>query len=752
MLILACPIALSFMSLFCPTVPVDGVGLLSLFLTEFPLSSPFAAATFALLLGSTLLPSVVSLIMGRNRLEWKKLGALRRVAVAAAQAQEESAILREGFDAFLQATRARPACLYLVRDWLQFVTALRHPAQADCELFPPELLQSVVTAGEVRAMELGPSQAPGDKGRLKGHVIGVPLLAGRKVLGVLCGVLPGSWRPSPAEEAWFTLLGTGIGIAVENSRLFLAEQQDLSRLVALQEIHRALSSTLELAQLAPLLLEKICGFFEVEAADLFLADTEIDRLILAASYGTEGGEKQKATLETKQNLARRVVEQAKLLLIPDVRSAESLPGAASSAGHITYLGVPLMIQERLIGVLALYSSQGLDYDEEQIGFLSTISGLAATAIDNARLFQEAQAAEAEARQEATYRQRVMESMVDGLFVLDPAGRMVEVNGPICEMTGFTRQELIQLEPPFPCCPEEEPKFVEAIASCAAGTPVGPLEMSFQRKDGARFPVEVTFSPFVNEQGTFIGCVGVVRDITVVKRTRAELLQAAKLAAVGRLVSGVAHELSNPLTAIVGSVQFLKEEVRDEQALQDLKVIETQAERASRIVRNLLSFARSHEPERTYIDVNKTLQSALDLVAYQFEVDGVHIVQQMSPDLPWTMADPYQMQQVILNLLTNAKQAIKSIRSTGTITVTTEVINEKTLRFSCADDGPGIPAEILEQLFQPFVTSKEQGEGTGLGLSICYRIVSEHGGRIWVETEEGRGTTFFVELPVIHLTR
>ena len=232
-----------------------------------------------------------------------------------------------------------------------------------------------------------------------------------------------------------------------------------------------------------------------------------------------------------------------------------------------------------------------------------------------------------------------------------------------------------------------------------------------------------------------------------KTTQAQLVQSEKLSAIGQLIAGVAHEMNNPLTAVMGYAQLLlTTEGIAEDIRYDLSKIYSQAQRAAKIVQNLLTFARQHKAERQLVDVNEVLERTLELRAYQLRVENIEVSTRLGQCPFSTMADPSQLQQVFLNLINNAQDAMTSYRGGGHLTVVSGA-HGKVIRVRFIDDGPGLLPEVRQHLFEPFFTTKDVGKGTGLGLSICFGIISQHGGRIWAEGEQGKGATFIVELPL-----
>jgi signal transduction histidine kinase len=229
-------------------------------------------------------------------------------------------------------------------------------------------------------------------------------------------------------------------------------------------------------------------------------------------------------------------------------------------------------------------------------------------------------------------------------------------------------------------------------------------------------------------------------------TKEQLIQAEKMTALGQLVAGVAHEINNPLTGILGFSQLLVKQGLAPDVQRKLQTISLEAERMSKIVRNLLAFARRHAPEKKTLDLNQIIEETLALKAYHLRARQIRVVKDLDPHLPMTLLDFNQMEQVLINLLNNAEQAMTEARRGQTVTLTTRTV-EGRIELRVSDDGPGIPPEIQERIFEPFFTTKKEGSGTGLGLSLCYGIVEEHGGKIRIESRPGEGATFVVDLPI-----
>ncbi len=259
-------------------------------------------------------------------------------------------------------------------------------------------------------------------------------------------------------------------------------------------------------------------------------------------------------------------------------------------------------------------------------------------------------------------------------------------------------------------------------------------------------VQESASPIFDDQGQVTGTVNIIKDVTELRQMEQQLIMTDRLASIGELVSGIAHELNNPLTGVIGFAQLLLEKDVSDDVKEDLTIVAGEAQRAARIVRNLLAFARKHTPVKQPSRINSIIEDVLTLRAYEQKVNNIEVFTRLDDNLPEIMLDYFQIQQVFLNIVINAEYFMIEAHRRGTLTVISEKIPGY-IRISISDDGPGIKPVNLKRIFDPFYTTKEVGKGTGLGLSICHGIVTEHGGNIYAKSEQGKGATFVVELPI-----
>jgi two-component system NtrC family sensor kinase len=356
------------------------------------------------------------------------------------------------------------------------------------------------------------------------------------------------------------------------------------------------------------------------------------------------------------------------------------------------------------------------------------------------------AEEALRQSEERYR-TILEEMEDSYFEVDLAGNLTFVNSSACRHLGYSREELTGMSyKSFTAEEHIKSVFRTFNEVYRTATPNKGFNWKIIRKDGSPRFIDASVAPLQNDKGKIIGFRGVGRDITMRKKIEEQLILTDRLASIGQLAGGIAHELNNPLTAVLGFSDLLLGRDFPADVKEDLETINQESRRAINIVKGLLTFAREQRGEKSLVDINTIIQGALQLRSYDQRVSNIDVNAQFSPALPEVMGNGTQLQQVFMNIIINAEQAMLETHGRGKITIVTEQVGDM-VRTSITDEGPGISPDLMKQLFTPFFTTREVGKGTGLSLSICHGIVTEHGGKIYAESEPGEGATFVVELPI-----
>ena len=348
-------------------------------------------------------------------------------------------------------------------------------------------------------------------------------------------------------------------------------------------------------------------------------------------------------------------------------------------------------------------------------------------------------------QESEAQFRNLAEQSPNMIFINENGRLVYVNKRCEDIMGYTREEFYA--PNFNFLTLIAPKYrgivEENFKTRAKNMDGHSYEYSIITKDSREIECILSSKLISFNSGTAI--LGIVTDIAERKKMEEQIIMQDRLASIGLLSSGMAHELNNPLTSVIAlSTLLLQNELADD-AKEDLKIINDEAKRAAKIVKNLLTFARKQPKEKQLTDINEGIQKVLELRAYEQKVNHIRTNISLDPDLPLIMGNSFQFQQVFYNIVTNAEFFMAQAHKKGVLTVTTETVGNS-VRVTFADDGPGISKEHLRRLFTPFFTTKEVGKGTGLGLSICQGIITEHSGRIWAESAPGKGAIFFLNYP------
>jgi PAS domain S-box-containing protein len=346
---------------------------------------------------------------------------------------------------------------------------------------------------------------------------------------------------------------------------------------------------------------------------------------------------------------------------------------------------------------------------------------------------------------------VADSTEAGIVLFDPQGNVRLANERFAQFFGLSGPEITDtqtwcaLASSVSAFFRDPDKLLQRWSDVASR----PREISWDELEllrPSRRTIERFARPILDSGGELLGRVEIYRDVTNQRLVQSKLLQTEKMAGLGQLVSGIAHELNNPLTSILGYSQLLLGRRLTAPQEADGRLIHQEAERAARIVKNLLLFAREARPERRPVSLNEIVERTLSLRNYELRVENMELTQDLARDLPLIIADSAQLQQVFLNLLVNAEQAIRQGSGEGSIRVRTRKTAQGRVSFEILDSGPGIPQEIIPRIFDPFFSTKPSGAGTGLGLSITCGIVKEHGGQISVQSQLGHGAKFIVELP------
>jgi len=520
----------------------------------------------------------------------------------------------------------------------------------------------------------------------------------------------------------------------------------LSELFSLQELSFILSGSLQLDRIVEQVVRYAMRFLDAQGALVALTlDGE-------AAGGAGAGREDRPLLQvtaadgTLAALAGRAIGADDPGLVVRSLGRERLELVRSSGGEPTRLvgdvqadsaaAVPLRAHGVVVGTLVIANPRGGGFAAEDIRLLSTVATHAAIVIANARFFEMVRHAKEQW-------ETAFDSLSEGIAVVDDAGRVRRANRSFAEMLRAPIANVIGCDL-VQALVGASPPLAELLTAARAGDRVQPFVLRSATLGRA---IRVTAARIPATGGAHDQSVVVlVEDVTDQQAMESHLIQSEKLAAVGQLVSGVAHELNNPLTSIAGLSEFLLEQ--KELGAKDrghLRVIHEQADRAGRIVRNLLTFARKGPAEQAPVDLNDVIQRTLLLMSYDLTLKDIAVEKDLGT-VPPVLGDQHALQQVLLNLLNNAAQAVAENPPDRPRVIRIATSFDDRVRMRVADSGGGIADDDLPHLFTPFFTTKEPGQGTGLGLSITYSIVEAHGGRIAVERPAEGGAVFLVDLP------
>jgi len=637
--------------------------------------------------------------------------------------------------------------------------------------------------------------------RPKATYFGVPIAVGETFVGVLDYVLPDG-LPNAEEQEALRLLAAQAGIALRNARLYQAERVHAERSRALATVNQRLSSALELDRVLHSICESAAALIGVRFVAFWLADEGARTLTLAGSSEADialAAPRQLASYDV--GATGWVARHRERLVIDDISRDERIMDRDWLAGRglTSYAAYPVVAGDELLAILALLHSAPIRVADDVADVIDLFLAQASVAVRNAQLYREAQRRQDVAETLARVAReltgtlevgRIAQLVTRGLVELlgAPAAALYRYDGT----SGGVRQlaadgdaaEAVERDlgpgegvPGWAIGERKLVTSVDLLSESRVRLPAGLRERLERHALGAAVGVPLlTRDSIVGAlalddrrgrefSGDELQAVQALADQTALalenarlyaaaqeslarlKDTQAQLVQAAKMSALGQLVSGVAHELNNPLSVIIGYGQLLLSREVPPALARPLDLIVAQGDRMAKIVRNLLYFARQRPPERAAVDVCQVIEQTLALRHNQLTLSGIVVDQDLPTGLPSINGDAQQLEQVFLNLLLNAEQAIHEAKPAGRITLRARLREDgRAIIAKVVDDGPGIPAEALPRVFEPFYTTKTVGTGTGLGLSVSYGILHEHGGRLTAESRPGE-TTFTVELPI-----
>jgi PAS domain S-box-containing protein len=346
-------------------------------------------------------------------------------------------------------------------------------------------------------------------------------------------------------------------------------------------------------------------------------------------------------------------------------------------------------------------------------------------------------------QQEEFRRRLLEGFPDLILVVDVQERYTFVSERVRDLLGYAPDDLVGKK--ISQAEDHSPELAALYQEVASGGSVfGSAEFSARHRDGSWRTMRASASQFFDAESKLAGVIISVRDITTERKLEQQIVQSERLAAMGAMIGGVAHELNNPLTSILGVSELLQDSQSTDAARKQIGILQQQARRAAEIVHNLTYFSTPPAAGKTRVNLGEIVERTLNLHSYSLRKNSITVDFLREPGLPYVTGDPHQLMQVFLNLILNAEQAIREVRDKGTLRIRLSDGGE-TVSASFQDDGPGIPADILTNIFDPFYTTKRPGRGTGLGLSICKSVMKEHSGTIEAANAPGGGSVFTVTL-------
>ncbi len=561
-----------------------------------------------------------------------------------------------------------------------------------------------------------------------------PVLCRGRVLGTLHFLArqqerfdAASLGPVAAAAHVLALVAGSSGGAVEQHEVGREDEAEL-----LMHLSRSLGNLTEQRQVPGLLLDTLARLADPDLAVIVLEELHLPWDQAMREYRPTPEDLRAAARGDSLDALTRAGAAAPLdVRLREMRRGSGVLQRGAAPAWSSRLHQPVERAGRVAGMVSVFAQRERAFSEPQRRMLTTVAAQVAMTLERLESVTEA---------ERIHLESVVDAMGEGLLWIDGAWRLRMANAAarrlLQELSGGTQPPSMQ---------RLGPVDLKLVAQRLEAAPR--YHSEFEMEPGPR-RMSVTASAVRGRGGAADGMVILLADITEQHVLQQKLLQSEKLSALGEMISGVAHELNNPLAAVMGYAQLLDSDLVDvdgERRQEKIRTIHREAYRCQRIVQNLLSFARNQNPERRPTDLNAAVQAVIRLLEYSLRVDDVEMILELSPDLPAVMGDAHQLQQVILNLVNNAQHALREVAGPRRLRISTAHRDDWVV-VQVEDNGVGIPPDKLGKVFDPFFSTKAVGKGTGLGLSLAYGCIKDHGGEIRVQSPPGRGTCFTLDLP------
>lgn len=549
---------------------------------------------------------------------------------------------------------------------------------------------------------------------------------------------------------------------LRTQRLEKQLQRQGEQLAALNRASNLITTTLDANQIPAAATRGVCEVLHVELAALFLHDQRVGRLYCAAVYGASDGASEDASKKIDKNAYRMFppgngvtgqafAQQTSFCLSDPQRSPDFQPGVdvPENVEARNLLLTALVVRGRTVGVLSAANKVDGDFTEVDQDLFSSLASAIVRALDNAALYQNTRARQQEIQESHDRLQAVINGILNPIYTINDEWRLMAVNQNKADALGVTPERLVGR--------------ICYRAFFARNTPCDHCQVArtLRTRQPRRWSVrwagddhlpqewDIHAYPLPGSKEGVRSAVMVWQDRTEERRLEHSLLQAGKLAAIGQLAAGVAHEINNPLTAINANAQMLKMLIaQDDDMYEAVELIARAGDRATNVVRGLLDFARQNQYSFEAGDINQSIVQALRLVSYQLKSGDISVARRLNEELPQVLASWEHLKTVWLNLLINARDAVLRRPQDRRIIIETRLASGGDhIQVLFTDNGVGMTPAEAAHIFEPFYTTKEPGQGTGLGLATSQRIVQQHGGDIEVVSQPNEGSTFIVRLPV-----